>query len=114
MTGPTAKPHPGSSTNEFAGPPWGKSVCGAAKRLSSPDTQALKMVDVDVDKLTSPLTGTNPLGVDKISADERIAEIGEILAAGIGRALISQRRDNSTGQRRHTERSCSHGRPDAE
>jgi hypothetical protein len=103
-----------SSTTKAAGPPVAKSAYGEARRSNSPDTQALKMVDVDVDKLTSPLAGTNPLGADEISADERIAEIGEILAVGIGRALMSKARDNSTGQRRHEERSCFHGRSDAE
>lgn len=65
------------------------------------------MVDVDVDKLTSPLTGTNPLAVDQLSAAERIAEIGQLLAIGAARALHPQTRDNSTGHSSDVERSCS-------
>lgn len=89
------------------GPSPRNSVYGAAKRSNSPDTQGSKMVDVDVDKLTSPLTGTNPLAVDQLSTAERITEIGQLLAIGAARALIPQTRDNSTGHSSDVERSCS-------
>ncbi|WP_421789246.1 hypothetical protein [Hyphobacterium sp.] len=65
------------------------------------------MVDVYVDKLTSRLTGTNPLAVDQVSTAERIAEIGQLLAIGAARALHPQTRDNSTGQSSDVERCCS-------
>lgn len=95
-----------SNNKQSTGPSWRNSVCGAAKRSISPDTQNSEMVDVDVDKLTSPLTGTNPLAVDQLSTAERITEIGQLLAIGAARALHPQTRDNSTGHSSDVERSC--------